>query len=74
MNTILKQGVLEKKSDSNFTWAERYCVLDGKEIRYYYTADDASKKENMLSMIPLRNIYNVVPLNEREKFNKAFLF
>jgi adenylate cyclase 10 len=39
--TVLKEGVLEKKSDSNITWAERFCVLDGKEFRYYYNEKDA---------------------------------
>lgn len=28
----------------------------------------------MLSLVPLKFIYNIVPLNEREKFNKNFVF
>jgi hypothetical protein len=74
LSTILKEGLLEKKSDSNITWADRYCVLDGKEIRYYYTEKDAIKKENMLSLVPLRYIHNILPLNEREKYNKNYAF
>lgn len=65
---------MEKKSDSNITWAERYCVLDGKEFRYYYNERDAARKENALSLVPLRCIYSIVPLDERERFNKNFAF
>ena len=74
LTTILKEGILEKKSDSNITWAERYCVLDGKEFRYYYNEKDAKRKENILSLVPLKYIYNIVPLNEKEKYNKNFVF
>lgn len=35
-NTILKEGVLEKKSKQNVTWAPRYFIIDGKEFRCYY--------------------------------------
>lgn len=40
-NTIIKEGFLEKKSDQNITWAKRYCVMDGREFRYYYNELDA---------------------------------
>jgi len=49
-------------------------VLDGKEIRYYYNEKDAIRKENCLSVVPLRYIYSIVPLNEKEKYNKNYGF
>jgi adenylate cyclase 10 len=35
-STIIKEGYLDKKSGKNYTWAMRYCVMDGKEFKYYY--------------------------------------
>jgi hypothetical protein len=65
---------LEKKSDSNITWADRYCILDGKEFRYYYSERDAKRKDNPLSVITLKNLYYVEAMNERERYNKNFVF
>jgi hypothetical protein len=39
--TIIKEGYLEKKSDKNITWAKRYCIMNGREFRYYYTEQEA---------------------------------
>lgn len=54
---MIKEGYLDKKSDKNITWSERYCVLDGKELKYYYTEDDYIKNITPLSAITLKNLY-----------------
>lgn len=72
--TVIKEGYLEKKSDSNITWNSRYCVLDGKAFSFYLSQADAKKKENPLSVITLKNIYYVEAMNDRQRFNKNNVF
>lgn len=36
-NTILKDGILEKKSNKGMRWASRYFVIDGKDFKCYYS-------------------------------------
>ncbi|CAD8172324.1 unnamed protein product [Paramecium pentaurelia] len=72
INTILKEGILEKKSKQNVSWAPRYWVLDGKEMRCYYTKQDMLKKELPLCTIPLKGIYSVIPLDVREQGETNF--
>jgi len=62
--TVIKEGYLDKKSNSNFTWVSRFCVLDGKEFRFYISEAEAKKKENPLSVITLKNIYYVEAMND----------
>lgn len=72
--TIIKEGYLEKKSDKNFTWALRFCVMDQREFRYYYQEKDAIQKREPLCTIMLKHIYAILPLNEGEKVNKNWAF
>lgn len=72
INTILKEGILEKKSKQNVSWASRYWVLDGKEMRCYYSKQDIQKKELPLCTIPLKGIYSVIPLDLNEKSETNF--
>ena len=65
---------MEKKSDSNVTWAERYCLLDGKEFKYYYSKSHFIKGDIPLSTIPLRNIYNVIALFDKDKSGRDNVF
>ncbi|KAM3140572.1 hypothetical protein pb186bvf_007384 [Paramecium bursaria] len=74
INTKLQDGILEKKSDSNVTWAERYCLLDGKEFKYYYSKSHFIKGDIPLSTIPLRNIYNVIALFDKDKSGRDNVF
>lgn len=39
-SVVIIRGKLEKKSDANVTWADRFCLMSGKDFRYYYTEDD----------------------------------
>lgn len=64
---MIKEGYLDKKSDKNITWSERYCVLDGKELKYYYTEDDYIKNITPLSAITLKNLYQVEAVDEHKK-------
>lgn len=72
MNTILKEGILEKKSKQNVSWAPRYWVLDGKEMRCFYSKQDMSKKELPLCTIPLKGMYSIIPLEVRESSETHF--
>lgn len=74
-NAILKAGVLQKKSDSNVTWANRYTILSSRELRYYYSKEDSLQNpDNYLGAIPLGYIYNIIPLNDKAIGNKQFAF
>lgn len=72
---MIIKGILEKKSEKNVTWSERFCVMTGRDFRYYYTElhfkNDAT---DFLGSIPLKSIYGILPLNEREKGNKVNAF
>lgn len=49
--------------------------MTGKDFRYYYTPEDFKNKVNdPLGIIPLKQIYGIYPLNEKEKGNKGFAF
>jgi adenylate cyclase 10 len=72
-STIIKEGFLGKKSKSAFTWASRYCVMDGKEFKFYYTVKDAQDHQiQPLCTVLLRNINAIVPLNEKDGHHFAF--
>ena len=73
-STILKAGALQKKSDQSITWAQRWCVIDGKEFRYYYEESEVSQRREPLCVILLKHINSVLPLNEKEKDNKDWAF
>lgn len=73
-STIIKEGPLEKKSDHGFSWAQRYCVMNGKEFRYYHTRQEAKNPNSQpLCSFLLRNMYSIMPLNEGTQ-NKAHVF
>lgn len=63
-----------KKSDKNYTWADRYCVMDGKEFRYYYTKSDARQEKEPLCTILLKHIYTIEALDENEGYHKPYSF
>jgi adenylate cyclase 10 len=74
-STIIIKGFLEKKSDVNVSWAQRYCLMTVKDFRYFYTPDDFKKDpDNPLGIIPLRAIYMILPLNDKEEVNKQNAF
>jgi adenylate cyclase 10 len=74
-SVVIIKGILEKKSDANVTWAGRFCVMSGKDFRYYYKEEDFNERfSNPLGIIPLKAIYNIMPLNEGEKGNKPYAF
>ncbi|CAD8124494.1 unnamed protein product [Paramecium sonneborni] len=71
----IKLGLLKKKSDKNVTWAERYCQMTQKELKYYYSEQDYHRSpQNALGTIILSSIYQIVPLNDKEKVNSKFAF
>ena len=74
-NVILIRGKLEKKSDRGLSWSMRYCVLNTKELKYYYKEEDYKDKgEEALGSISLKHIYNIMPLDEKVyKRNNAFI-
>jgi len=64
-NVILIKGELLKKSDHGISWSMRYCVLNTKELKYYYTEEDyKNNNEEALGSISLKHIYNIMPLDE----------
>ena len=64
-NVTLIRGVLEKKSDRGITWSSRYCVLNTKELKYFYKEEDCKENsEEPLGSISLKHIYNIMPLDE----------
>jgi adenylate cyclase 10 len=65
---------LEKKSDANISWAPRFVLLSSRELKYYYSKEDCSNGIEALGTIPLKSIFGVQPLNEREKGNKSWAF
>ncbi|CAD8109893.1 unnamed protein product [Paramecium primaurelia] len=71
----IKLGLLKKKSDKNVTWAERYCLMTQKELKYYYSEQDYQRQpQNALATIILSSIYQIVPLNDKEKVNQKYVF
>ena len=74
-NVILIRGKLEKKSDRGLSWSMRYCVLNTKELKYYYKEEDYKEdNEEPLGCISLKHIYNIMPLDERVyKRKNAFI-
>lgn len=61
----IKIGILDKKSDSNITWANRFCVINSKSFTYYYSRDDyKNSKETYLGAIMLKNIINIFITNQ----------
>ncbi|CAD8204339.1 unnamed protein product [Paramecium octaurelia] len=71
----IKLGLLKKKSDKNVTWAERYCLMTQKELKYYYSEQDYHRQpQNALATIMLSSIYQIVPLNDKEKVNQKYAF
>lgn len=74
-NVTLIKGKLEKKSDKGVTWSLRYCVLNTKELKYYYTEEDCKENpDEPLGSISLKHIYNIMPLDERVyKRENAFI-
>ncbi|CAD8122137.1 unnamed protein product [Paramecium sonneborni] len=71
----IKLGLLKKKSDKNVTWAERYCLMTQKEFKYYYSELDYHRQpQNALGTINLSSIYQIVPLNDKEKVNSKYAF
>lgn len=75
-STVIKQDYLEKKSDySKYSWAKRYVVMSTKDIRYYYTLEDSKDRpEDFLGSIPLRFIYEVNLLDQKEYRRKDYPF
>ncbi|KRX10829.1 P-loop containing nucleoside triphosphate hydrolase [Pseudocohnilembus persalinus] len=72
---LLKSEVLQKKSDSNVTWADRFTVLSSKDLKYY--RDETyyrAKPQEPLGYIPLRNIFQINALNENAIGGKQFAF
>lgn len=46
-----------------------------KDFRYFYNPDDYRKDpDNPLGIIPLKAVYTILPLNDKEEVNKPNAF
>ena len=72
---VLKKGVLDKKSDRGYTWAKRFCLMNSKEFKYFYS-EEGAKNDNQeaLGTFALKNIYSIMPITEKEAKGKLFAF
>ena len=78
LNVIIKKGDLDKKSDRGYKWSSRYCVMNTREFKYYYSEEDYARKDpsldEPLGTIPFKNIFQIMPLKETESKGKAYAF
>jgi len=74
LSIILKSGYLEKKSDHGRSWSSRFLVLNGKDLKYYYSEADFKKNTDFaLGVISLKHIFKIFYLDEKET-KKKFAF
>ena len=71
---VLKKGLLDKKSDRGYTWSKRFCILNSKEFKYFYSEEAAKNEEAALGTFALKNIYSIMPITEKEAKGKLFAF
>lgn len=72
---VLKKGNMLKKSDKNYTWSDRFTLMNTKDIRYFYNEEDFKKKpDDPLGLIPLRSIFSCTPLNKNVIGNQENAF
>ena len=70
-NILLKIGYLDKKSDRGRSWAKRFCIINTKDFRYYYSESDHRQNfDNSLGTISLKHIFSIIPLKEGEVSKK----
>lgn len=71
----IRVGILNKKSDSNITWASRFCVLNSGAFIYYYTREHYNNaRDDPLGFIPLKNIFNILPVADNQFGNRENVF
>ena len=72
--TLIKGGIVNKKSDGKITWEERYFALNNKSLSYYYSEKDFKENSVPLGFFYLNNVVYVKKLSDYEIGNKTNIF
>jgi hypothetical protein len=67
INTMIKCGYAEKKSDGKLTWEKRFFVLTANKLSYYYVENDYKLNKQPLAFFYLKNLYDIKVLRNNNK-------
>ena len=74
LDSAIKYGILQKKSNGKITWEKRFFVLTSKSVEYSYNLEDYKQGKAPLSSFNLKDIYEIKRLNAYSYGSKQYLF